>query len=75
MQGALVARGGGEEGAAIGGLWLREAGGREQRLARAAATDAGGWMRGWLWLRGADVQEEGGSSDLSGRRRRLVRKC
>ena len=28
------------EGAAIGGLWLRGAGGREQRLARAAAADA-----------------------------------
>ena len=43
-------------------------------MGRAAATDAGGLMRCWLWLRGADVQEEGGSSDLSGRRRRLVRK-
>ena len=43
-------------------------------MGRAAATDAGGLMRCWLWLRGADVQEEEGSSDLSGRRRRLVRK-
>ena len=41
-------------------------GGREQRLARAAAADVGGLMCRGLWVRGAG--REGGGSDLSGRR-------